>query len=183
VRDTTTRIAFATLLAILAPAPRALAATPAPTATASARTVRVFTFETLPLREALTLLRRDLRIASVATIDRANRLVVGDVAEKVDRAEELLRARDPALRARQPHPPLDLERFAEDPAAQRSFSLTPGSVASALVVARSVYGVRDARPFFDTEAVSLRAAPPVLDAIEALYRELGLLPAADEAAE
>ncbi len=146
------------------------------------RVTRLFYLEQIAPPEALTLMRTEVAIRSVATIESPSAIVVSDALERVELAESLLRLRDAGLRATDPHPPLDLESLAASPKATREFrAVDQGAGKTMLTALRAIYGIRELAPLAAGEGVSVRAAEPILDASEALLRELGLLadPAAD----
>lgn len=148
------------------------------------RVTRVFYLERIEVPEALTLLRSEVAIRSAATIESRSAIVVSDALERAELAESLLRQRDAGLRATDPHPPLDLEGLAASPKATREFRAIDQTAGKTMLTAlRALYGIRELASLAAGEGVSVRAAEPILDASEALLRELGLLadPAADKA--
>lgn len=138
--------------------------------------VRVFRFDRLATHEALTLLRREVAIRSAAALDQEKVILVGDVAARVERAEGVLRDRDPGLLASDPHGPLDLDALSREPVATRVFPIAAGRAPDAMTLLRAIYRIREQTDLPEGGGLAVQAAPRVLDAIGATLRELDLLP-------
>ncbi len=167
-------LACAATLAIVVSAGASVGA-PAETAPApEPRVTRVFYLDEMETREALMQLRIQVRIRSAAVIQEPKVLVVSDVAEQVEQAESVLRLRDAGVRASDPHGPLDFDDIASGTSATRVFRLEKGDAPTVITLLRTIYQVREVEELEDGD-VSAHAGAPVLDAIEALLRELDLL--------
>jgi hypothetical protein len=153
----------------------AMTATVAGVSASDAVQVRVFYLQAMAVRDAMTMVRSQAKVRSVAGIDEPRVLIVRDVAQVVDQCESLLRQRDAGLRVVTPHGPVKLEAAAGEPLESRVFITVDDGVETVTTVLRSIYSIRklNARPGDAT--VSVDATQPVLDAIEALLSELDLL--------
>jgi hypothetical protein len=134
--------------------------------------VRVFYLHDMDAREASTLVRTHIPVRALAQLDDRDALVVADIAEKVDQCENILRQLRVVDRAVEPHKPLELDRMAQSPPATRIFYLAR---TYDQVILRTIYQIQDVKQLPEGNGVSVSAAQPVLDAGEALLRELGLL--------
>ena len=137
------------------------------------RAVRVFYLQGMDATEGTRLLRSQVRVRALATIERRNAVVVSDSADQVVHGEALLRDRGALARTVEPHAPLDLERLAEGPQVGGVFRVAAEEVPTALGLLRSIYGIRELAELGEGGGISARAARPVLDAAEALLTELG----------
>ena len=137
--------------------------------------MRVFHLQGMEPREAATLLRKQLQIRQIVMIQDRNIIIVADSADKVDHSESLLRQRDAVVRATDPHDPLNLERLPDSPMETRVFRIVDADTKTVITILRSIYQVRELTELVDENSVSVREALPILDASEALLREVGLL--------
>jgi hypothetical protein len=115
----------------------------------------------------------------VAALDDPVAIVVRDRADVVDRCEALLRERDAVRRVADPHQPVVLGGPAAGPSNTRVFRVDFEDSATVVVVLRAIYSVRKLTELLERSEISIRAPQPVLDASEALFRELELLAPAD----
>ena len=136
---------------------------------------RVFYLEGIDLREAMTLARQTIHVRSVAIVNSRSVMVVSDAAEPVSQVEALLKQRNVVLRAAEPHAPLYLERLQKDPTGTRIFRVERDSMENVVTLLRAIYMVREVKKSEEDSAISASAALPILDAAEALFRELRLL--------
>ena len=136
---------------------------------------RVFYLQGMEPREVLTLLRRQVQVRQIATVRDRNFIIVADTADRVDRSESLLRQRDAVIRASDPHVPLNLDRSSESPIATRVFRIKGTDTSSVMSVLRSIYQMTDVTELADESSVSVNDELSMLDASEALLRELDLL--------
>ncbi len=154
----------------------ALSAPDAAGGSAPQRVVRVFRLSGVDQDGATQELRVQVGIAAVASLEARNVMVVADSAEQVARAEELLRRRDPRLRAADPHPPLDFAAARATAPVVRVLPVTPADIPDAQLLLRVLYGVRKVDAASPGNGLVVEASPAVLDASEALLSEVGLLP-------
>ncbi len=141
---------------------------------------RVFYLQGMEPREAVTLLRRQVQVRQIAEIRDRNLIVVADVAERVERSESLLRERDAVLRANDPHEPLNMDRPPDSPMVTRVFRIKGTDTGSVMVVLRAIYQMRDVTELAEENGVEVNDALSILDASEALLRELDMLAEAAE---
>ncbi|MGH9870421.1 MAG: hypothetical protein ACREAA_19985 [Candidatus Polarisedimenticolia bacterium] len=137
--------------------------------------IRVFTLEGIELREAMTLVRRETDLRMVVIVPARSAMVVADLADKVAQSQELLAQRGAQVRAIEPHAPLYLEAPDKSPAETRAFRMQSDSMDSAVTLLRAIYGMREVNKSEADFLLTARAAPSLLDASEALFRELHLL--------
>lgn len=172
-----TRVVHAPLIVALAA--MVLAGAP-PRAEAPARepilmTTRVIYLQEMNPRDAMSLVRGNPHILSAAMVLNRNALVISDVADKIDQAEKLLRQRNAVLQVADPHAPLATEALSKAPPATRVFDVGAGSMDGVMAVLRAIYQVRDIQKSEQESRITIRAAQPILDASEALLRELDLI--------
>jgi hypothetical protein len=140
--------------------------------------VRVFYIQHMDAREASRLVRTHIPIKAMVQVDGKNLLGVIDVLDKVEQCGELLRQQDVLLRATDPHKPLEYARLAQSPTATRVFQVPSKYLPDAMVTLGALYDLRNGRDvtiLADGKSISVRAAQPLLDASEALLRELSFL--------
>lgn len=136
---------------------------------------RVLYLQGMQPREASMLLRTELQIVQLATVPGRDVIVVSDVAAKIDRAGALLREKGALARAADPHGPLDLTGLAGGPGATRVLSVAGAEMNTAVTLLRAIYQVRELEQNAESGSITVHAAAPILDASEALLRELNLL--------
>jgi hypothetical protein len=79
------------------------------------------------------------------------------------------------VRATDPHKPLDYERLAQSPTTTRVFRINTDHPEDVVNLLSTIYQMQEVRMLEEDSSVSVRAAQPVVDASEALLRELGYL--------
>ncbi len=136
---------------------------------------RVLYLQGMEVREAVTLLRSQVHVRQMATIQGRNLVIIAETLDKIEQSETVLRQKDAVSRVAEPHPPLELRKLGKAPAATRTFHVGAGVAASTVTILRSIYQMRELTEEAESNSVSARAAPAVLDAGEALLQELGLL--------
>lgn len=139
------------------------------------KVVRVFYLKGIDAREGITLLRSEVQVRQMAFLGGRDLLIVADMAERVDRSESLLRERDALDKASDPHGPLTPGSGPEDETATRVFRIEGNGTGEVMTILRAIYQIREVEEVDGENSVSVRSAPAVLDASEALLRELDLL--------
>ena len=138
-------------------------------------TTRIFYLQDMNSREAVTLLRQEVQIRRVAHFDGKGLIVVADDPARVDRSEALLRERDALVRVVEPYEPVDPNRAPEDLIAERDFIINESDFKMASILPRVLYGAQEITEDADANRLTMRDPERVLDAVEALFRELNLL--------
>ncbi len=136
---------------------------------------RVFYLQGIDLREAMMTLRHSLDIRKVVMVKDREALVLSDLADRLDKAETLLRERKAVIRVAEPSAPMFTEEFGHDASATRVFDVEAGRTRDVATVLRTIYDARHVQWDDQLNRVTLQAAQPILDSSEALLRELGLL--------
>jgi hypothetical protein len=153
------------------------ATAPAPSDTSSAskpKVVRVFYLQG-NLTDANGWLRRNVPIGKMAWINDRGAFIVIDAAEMVDKCEKPLRERAFVYRIVDPHKPLDFEQLKKEPPTTRTFHVAAKYVKDALVLVKTIYDPEDVIEIAEGDGISVRAPKEILDASEALLKELGFL--------
>jgi hypothetical protein len=146
--------------------------TPAPTLTR----VRVIYLREIDADEAMKLVRSQADVQREVSLRDRNVIVVAGTGTVLDRCESLLRERDAVVRVADPHEPVELEgRAAAGSLATRVFHVTGDDLQSVVVVLRGIYGIKQLSADPLDHVVSVHAPQRILDASEALLRELKLL--------
>lgn len=138
------------------------------------RSTRIFKLQDMDSREAVTLLRTHVQVRQIAEIGDLNVVIVTDVAERVDLSESLLRKHEAVAATIAPHDPLRFDRKDDSPTETRVFRIEGLDTKAAVVVLRSIYGIRALTEREDNSSVTVTAPALKLDAIEALLRALGV---------
>jgi hypothetical protein len=125
-------------------------------------------------REAVTLLRTHVQVRQIAELSDLDVVIVTDVAERVDSSESLLRKHEAVAETIVPHDPLRFDRKDESPTETRVFRVEGLDTKAAVVILRSIYGIRAVTEREDNSSVTVTAPAAKLDAIEALIRALGV---------
>jgi hypothetical protein len=119
-------------------------------------------------------------VRSVAWIEERAVMIVRDTADVVDKCEALLRERNAVRRVTNPHAPLVLRGPAAGPPDARVFRfLAVEDSQTVATILRAIYEIRELTELLERSEMSIRAPQPVLDASEALLRELELLAPAE----
>lgn len=161
------------LLAVVAAAAAPLAAGVPP---ADAPQVsRVFYLDRIDPATALRELRVQVGIAHVAVLEEPRALVVRDLAAQVDRAEAVLSELGGFERAVEPHPPIASQRPPEAELVERELRFRGDHAKTGKILLRSLYGVKTIVETADPAGLTIRDTEAIVDAIEALLGELGLL--------
>jgi hypothetical protein len=150
-------------------APAAEKESPAPHVT------RVLYLQGLDAEEAAKWLRVEVQPLHIAAFVDRDVVVVSDIAEQVDASESLLRQKDAVAHASTPHAPLDHRHLADSLPATREYRIAGDHTKGVVAMLRGLYQVRQPRENPETNSVTVDAALPVLDAIEAFLAELNLL--------
>ena len=153
-----------------------LATNPAQAETSTAngpQVVRVFYLQGMDSSLAGKMLIREADVRHIAW-DRGF-IVVSDVPDIVDKCEKFLREQHVLVRATDPHKPVKYERLPQSPTATRVFRVqSVDNMKMTQTLLRAIYDVvGEMQP--EGKSVSVSAAQPILDASEALLRELGFL--------
>lgn len=138
------------------------------------RVTRVFYLEGMDLHDVMMLLRREFAVRKIVIVIDRSAVVVSDGAEKVDQCERLLRERNAVVRTAELPSPL-LGKRAKGPTNTRVFPVNSNDIKTFLTVLRTIYDVGEMTSSPDDSSISIRAAEPVLEACEALLRELRLV--------
>jgi hypothetical protein len=151
--------------------------------------LRVIYLQNMTPWDGVKLVRSQADVRSVAGIDDRGAIVVRDSADVVDKCEALLRERAAVQRVTDPHAPVILPRRRESspvsggeaagPSNNRVFRVAFEDSQTVANILRAIYEVRELTELLERSEVSIRAPQPVLDASEALLRELELLTPAD----
>jgi hypothetical protein len=142
--------------------------------------VRVIYLQNMTSWDAMKVVRSQAQVRSVAGFNDRDAIVVRDTADVVDKCEALLRERDGVRRVTDPHVPVVLEGPAAGPSSTRVFRVERFEDSQTVAtVLRAIYSVRKLTELLERSEISIRAPQPVLDASEALLRELELLAPAD----
>jgi hypothetical protein len=155
----------------------ALAAGPAQAETSPTNVpyvTRVIYIQGMKTIEASGLVRSKVPIDSMTTIDDRNVVICSGGSEKVDQCEKILQQKNAILRAASPHKPLNLADLKKMPIATRTFRIQ-GDVRGVAQMLQSMYRIQEVNALAEQNSVSVSAAQPILDASEALLRELGYL--------
>ena len=166
-------IAFALLLALVAPFAALAAIVEGPDDGGVAPAVRVVFLDKLGPRAAQKLLMAE-GVRRVATFDPSRAVVLSDSPEKCVALEALLRKADPGLLAREPHAPL-AAALEGAPEIERTLDTTDAKGGALLV--RVIYGIGSMEPARDGKSLWLKSTEERLDAAASLLRLLGILPA------
>ena len=157
----------------------ALTATREEVAVPSQVHMRVFYLQGMGSNEATTLLRSQAQVPKVASLSDRGVVVAAGPAVVVEKCEALLRDRQALLRVASPHGPLADQKQTGDSLVPHDFSVTADDEQTVVVLLRAIYSIRVLSERAEDNIVSIEATQPVLDAIEALLRELEVLAPAD----
>lgn len=134
---------------------------------------RVFYLDGADARETITLLRVEIQVGRIAELRDRQIVIVSETAGRMELVESVLRERGIRARSMEPHPPLAADAGSDDGSTESRVIRHEGLDARlALVLVRSMYGVREVEAREDGTGLSARAPAAVLDAAEALFREL-----------
>ena len=140
--------------------------------------IRVYYLQGTDSRDAANLLRTKLDVRNVVRLSDRGVVIASDTSDQVDRAEKALRDRGALLRATDPHGPVYIEGPARGPEATRVFHVAGDGLSQATTALRTLYPIRNLKAAPEDSTLTVHAEPSILDASEALLRELSLLAAA-----
>ncbi len=136
---------------------------------------RVLYLDGMEIPQAAALLRAELQVRRLAAVAARQALIVMEEPARAQRAEALLQERGVLRGASEPHGSIELRPRILAPTAARTFYLEGVSLTEAETLLRTLYGAAEVAVGLEDHAVMARSVPEILDAAEALFRELGVL--------